>query len=351
MGTTFTDEYRPRDVSSPPGHTESLLDDYADGYPVDRANRDALPPSAQLALISNSPQSNEWQINTEEAFTMEVYMFYWQGWVAEIDGQRVDISPSPNHGLITFPVPAGEHTIRVYLGATTARIIGNILSAIALILVFGAWRIIGKRWLATDESSTITGAWSDRLATLRDRQQLIGAAVGGVLVLILLPFMFREGIAWLDSTPGEESPAQNTASIQLDEQFSVIGYDINKREFRPGETLRVVVYWYPLEAYDVNFSSFLHVSTGGPPVAQADKLHPGGRSIREWWTPDGYVYDEYSVWLPDTLAAGEYNIYTGLYTCELMPPDDCGNGYRPTVVDAAGEVLGDTVPLGTITIR
>lgn len=350
MGTTFTDEYRPHDVSSPPGHTESLLEDYADGYPVDRANHDVLPASAQLELINNTPQSNEWHINTEEAFTMEVYTFYWKGWVAEIDGQRVEITPSPNHGLITFPVPVGEHTIRVYLGTTAARIVGNMLSVIALILIFAAWRIVGKRWTLS-EPPTIREAWSDRLAFLRDRRQLIGVVAGGILVLILLPLLFREGISWLDSIPGEESPAQNKVSIQLDEQFSVIGYDINEREFRPGETLRVVIYWYPLEAYDVNFSSFLHVSTGGPPVAQADKLHPGGRAISEWWTPDGYIYDEYSVWLPDTLAPGEYNIYTGLYTCELMPPEDCGNGYRPTVVNENGEVLGDTVPLGTITIR
>ena len=100
-----------------------------------------------------------------------------------------------------------------------------------------------------------------------------------------------------------------------------------------------------------NFSSFLHVSTGGPPVAQIDKLHPGGRAIREWWSPDGDILDTYDLYLPDNLVAGAYQLYVGLYTCELMPANDCGNGYRPTIVNADGDTVGDTVPLGTIKVE
>jgi len=341
MGTTFTDEYRPRAVSSPPGHTDSLLADYADGYPVDHANRDVLPPTADLQLIDSGPQHNQWRITADEPFTMEIYTYDWAGWTAEIDGENVPITPSPNHGLITFPVPAGEHEIRLYLGSTPPRTAGMMISVVALILTLAGWRIIGKRWISDDESP---------MQPTAQRSAEIAVTFGGLIALVLVFMLYREGIAWDDSPPGE-SPAEITDSFQLDEQFSVVGYDINKREFFAGETLEVIVYWHPLQPYDVNFSSFLHVSNGGPPVAQVDKLHPGGRAIAEWWTPDGYIYDEYDVWLPDTLAPGEYNLYVGLYTCELMPPGECGNGYRPTVRDESGEIVGDTVPLGTISVR
>ena len=86
MGTTFTDEFRPRDVHSLPDPTEHLLLDYADGYPIDKLNRAILPAGASAELVLNAPQSLEWRISTDTAFIAEVYNFYWLGWHAEVDG-------------------------------------------------------------------------------------------------------------------------------------------------------------------------------------------------------------------------------------------------------------------------
>ena len=85
-------------------------------------------------------------------------------------------------------------------------------------------------------------------------------------------------------------------------------------------------------------------------MAQADKLHPGDRAISEWWGPEGYILDDYELQLPSDLPAGEYQLIIGLYTCELMPADDCGNGYRPKVTDESGEVIGDSITLTTIRV-
>jgi hypothetical protein len=182
------------------------------------------------------------------------------------------------------------------------------------------------------------------------RDAVLGVVLGGVLACGAVLMLYREGVAWLNS-PAGTSPALVDTSYTLDDTMHVLGYDINGRILNAGDRLIVTVYWYASEPSDVNFSSFLHVSTGGPPVAQIDKLHPGGRAIREWWSPDGYIIDTYDLYLPENLQAGEYQLYIGLYTCELMPAGDCGNGYRPTIVDADGEPVGDTVPLGTITVR
>ena len=80
-------------------------------------------------------------------------------------------------------------------------------------------------------------------------------------------------------------------------------------------------------------------------------MHPAGRAISEWWGPDGYIIDTYDLQLPENLTTGEYQLIVGLYTCELMPTDDCGNGYRPTVTDDNGDVIGDSVPLTTIYVE
>lgn len=342
MGTTFTDEYRPRDTFSVPAPTEDLLADYADGYPIDKFNRSILPESAELELRHNSPEAHEWHIQTDEPFTAEIYNFYWAGWQADIDGQAVEITPSPNHGLITFPIPSGEHSIQVYLGSTPARDLGNGVSILALVsafivsfVIYRIDHVVPVYWNIPPLSKP--GRW--------------GIVLGGLLALTCVILLYREGLAWMNSPAGEAIPATIHETFTLDESFKVLGYDLNSREFHAGDRLLVRVYWYALEETEINFSSFLHVSTGGPPVAQIDKLHPGGRAIREWWSPDGYIVDTYDLYLPQNLAAGEYQLYVGLYTCELMPADDCGNGYRPTIMNGEGENVGDTVPLGTIQVK
>ena len=342
MGTTFTDEYRPSDAFNIPAPTDDLLADYADGYPIDKFNHTTLPANAELELIQNTPQSHEWRVRTNEAFTAEIYNFYWLGWQATIDGQPVDITPSLHHGLITISIPAGEHTLKVFLGSTPARDVGKLISIVSIVIV-----ILIALWMRRLEPTVPPYQHPLPLS----QNAIIGIGVGGFLALLSVFAGYREGIAWLNSPAGEALPASIQETFTLDETLKVLGYDVNDQTFRAGDRLIVRIYWYALDETDINFSSFLHVSTGGPPVAQIDKLHPGGRAISEWWSPDGYIIDTYDLYLPDTLSAGEYQLYVGLYTCELMPAENCGNGYRPTILNADGENVGDTVPLGSITVE
>ncbi len=107
----------------------------------------------------------------------------------------------------------------------------------------------------------------------------------------------------------------------------------------------VTIYWYASEYIGSDLNSFLHFSTGGPPLAQVDKQNPG--DLIDWPT-GGFVRDEYVLQLPDALAPGEYQLRTGLWSC---PSGDCPDGGRLMVTDADGEALGDSVLLSTITVR
>lgn len=342
LGTTFTGEYRPRHVHSVPDPTAHLLLDYADGYPIDKLNHSILPEGSAASLVHNSPQSHEWRVNAPESFIAEIYNFYWLGWSAEIDGRLVEITPSPHHGLITFPVPSGEHTVRLYLASTTARDAAAYVSLASILLSVGAAALLRRRWAMPRPY------W--QVAPL-SRASALGLLLGGGIALLCALVLFQEGLAWHNSPPGQALPAQFRARFTLDDSLQVLGYDLSADVLRPGDYLRLRVYWYALEEIDVNFSSFLHLSTGGPPLAQIDKLHPGGRAISEWWGPDGYIVDTYDLRLPEQLPAGEYQLIVGLYTCELMPADDCGNGYRPQVTDEAGNLIGDSVPLTAIRVE
>ena len=339
LGTTFTDEFRPRDVHNLPDPTEVLLADYADGYPIDKLNRAHLPPAAEAVLLHNSPQAHEWRIRSTEGFTAEIFNFYWLGWRAEIDGAVQEIAPSPHHGLITVSIPPGEHRLRVYLAATPARELAAWVSLAALLLTGLSALLLRRRFRPRPYA---------RAARLSSSARN-GILLGGGLALLCIALFFREGIAWLDSPPGS-APAQVQQKFTLDDRLQVLGYDLNAAVLRPGERLRLRVYWYALEEIELDFSSFLHLSTGGPPAARIDKLHPAGRAISEWWSPAGYIADSYDLLLPPQLPPGEYHLTLGLYTCALMPAGECGNGYRPQVRDAAGELIGDSVPLAVVRV-
>ena len=230
----------------------------------------------------------------------------------------------------------------MYLGSTVARDLAAWVSLTSILLCVGAATLLRRR------RTTPRPYWN--IAPL-SRASTVGLLLGGGIALLCVLVFFQEGLAWHNSPPGEALPAQFRTRFTLDDSLQVLGYDLSADELRPGAHLRLRVYWYAPEEIDVNFSSFLHLSTGGPPQAQVDKLHPAGRAISEWWGPDGYIVDTYDLRLPEQLPAGEYQLIVGLYTCELMPADDCGNGYRPKVTDESGAVIGDSVPLTSIRVE
>lgn len=336
-GTTFTDEYRPRTVYTLPAEVPSLLADYADGAPVNKAN---VPDGVTATPTFYSPVWLEWQVVAPVDFQMEVYTFFWDGWRAVVNEQSVPITPSAEHGLITLPVPAGTHIVRVYLATTPARLAGNLLSmlSLAILLAIVAIRIHNQARFP----------WA---SVALQRQPSLAAAAGVIAVGVAFVLANPRDVLYR-ATPLGSAPASVPVDYTLSNGVRVLGYDISGTRFRPGDVVNVVVYWFPLEQAAVNYSSFVHIgAVGQPPLAQQDKLHPAGRAMREWWKPEGYLYDEYSVVLPPDMPPGEYTIIVGMYTCEMRPPGACGNGDRPTVTRADGTVLGDVLPLVTIRVE
>ncbi len=337
LGTTFTDEYRPRAVYTLPTQNERLLADYADGYPINKAN---VPDGVTATPLLNNALWLEWEVTAPEAFTMEVLNFYWAGWTSYVDGVETPVTPSPTHGFITLEVPEGTHNVRVVLGTTPPRLMGGVISGLSLLAMLGLVVLRLGRALARGRVEV----------ALTPRQQLgYGAGVGVVLAVVLLG-LAPEGIFWHNSAVGI-APVQNQTLYQVDDIAQLIGYNINSNTFSAGDTVEITLYWLPLRESDVDFSSFVHIGAiDAPPLAQEDKLHPAERPISQWWTPTGYLVDTYSITLPSTMPTGQYGVLVGWYTCQFAP-DDCGNGYRPPITDANGDNVGDRLPLSTLIIR
>ena len=174
----------------------------------------------------------------------------------------------------------------------------NVASVAPAVSVLG---LILALWFLRKRQQTTRPYWT---VPSLSRTSLIGVLLGGGIALLTFAVTFREGIAWLNSPPGEALPAQIQRKYTLDDNLQLLGYDISSERLRPGETLEVNLYWYALAETDIDFSSFLHLSSDGPPLAQIDKLHPGDRAVSEWWRPEGYIYDHYNLALPTGSPGG-----------------------------------------------
>jgi hypothetical protein len=92
-----------------------------------------------VRLLYNGPQEHRWEVIANQTFTMEVLIYDFPGWVAEVDDERVPITPSDPHGLITFSVSAGRSEVYLYMGHNQARAAGGVVTGVALmLLVFAA---------------------------------------------------------------------------------------------------------------------------------------------------------------------------------------------------------------------
>jgi hypothetical protein len=128
--------------------------------------------------------------------------------------------------------------------------------------------------------------------------------------------------------------------------FSLIGYDLDRAVYRPGDIVYLQLWWRALETPGKNWTVFTHllgpVKPDGSTVWAGQDAQPGGGSVPTTvWRPGDLILDEYQLQLPADAPAGEYTIETGLY-------DPTAGGARAIAVSPAG---ADHLILGTVQVR
>jgi hypothetical protein len=95
---------------------------------------------------------------------------------------------------------------------------------------------------------------------------------------------------------------------------------------------RVRLMWHALQKLDADYAVFVHARRNGALVAQHDGDPAGGLYPMSQWRPGDVVVDEHA--LP---GAWNAQVVVGLYRRDT--------GQRAPVVDAVGNVVGDSVPV------
>ncbi len=123
IGTTIRFEYLPNTVTNRP----YVSSEYVTGTPAALV----LSGTATAERTHKQADNEIWQIEVSDASQIAVPLHYWPGWQAESAGSPVALQPLPDLGWATFELPAGTHTVTLFLTDTPIRRTANLISLLS----------------------------------------------------------------------------------------------------------------------------------------------------------------------------------------------------------------------------
>jgi len=131
IGTTVRHEYLPRWVVPRPYTSSAYLS--GDNAPRLVVLSGEIDEASVLGLDS---VSQVWRIRVSSSDARVAFQtHYFPGWQAWLDGERTEIGAGEGTGWIGATIPQGVHELELRFGRTPVRSIGEILSALALVVV------------------------------------------------------------------------------------------------------------------------------------------------------------------------------------------------------------------------
>ena len=339
-GTTSTNDFVPATVEMIPGPQPSVLASY-ESPPVDRVNRATVPASAQVSVVADKPWVNRFHIASPEPFLLRLFLFYFPGWQAWIDGQPAPIDIAHPEGFVTVPVPAGEHEVTVKFGSTVARRVGWGLSGLGLLALVG---VMMRGWRVQHTRSTQTS--SEFAGDLRRLRTPLGALAVVLMGALLMRVLILGRVDWLRYASPSDRPgyAHHLQYANFGGGIVLTGFDVRAPIARPGDTIEVTLYWEALRPVTATYQSFVHlIYPEGHIWSQSDHLNPGGFPTN-LWPPGRYVGDKHRLTIPEGTPPGTYLLSVGLYSLE--------SGWRLPVREAScGQRADHTILCRPISIK
>lgn len=102
--------------------------------------------------------------------------------------------------------------------------------------------------------------------------------------------------------------------INFDDKLALVGFDLDRRTLRPGETLHVTLWWEALAPMAQDYVVFAHLLLPPDAVwAQHDQMPQAGAARTSTWQAGDRIEDVHALTLPPETPAGVYRIEIGVY--------------------------------------
>jgi len=339
LGGTAIGEYLPVWVERLPD-AEVMIAQYEAGGPIRRLLAQDLPPGVTIEQERYGLLDADLTLTAAAPATLTYRTFYFPGWNVTIDGQRVPTAPSQPEGLLQFPLPAGQHEVRVTFGTTAPRTAGGLISAAAALACVGLlWRDrydAGKKVVKTKDSpgSPRTMLWAE-------------AGLAIVLITAKLA-LFDRYPTWVQATQMTETGlvgANWQPNINFDGQLFLRSASI-PAQVTSGELLPIHLYAQTPGAVSADYRlSARLVDAQGLLWSEKEPVRPSGTRYRSppptfEWQPGDYA----DLWLSVPLLAGtppgDYWLRVGAFAYPSLA--------ELAVVGADGSKSRTTVDLGPI---
>jgi hypothetical protein len=294
-----------------------------------------IPANVTIHTTTYDNLQAEVHLTAPEPFVARYDSFAFPGWTAVIDNTTVPIKASDPEGLITFPVPAGEHTLIVRWQSTPLRTVLVALSVMALAGAVVTAVLLHSNQLSVTSYQSMPN-WS--LNT-------------GYWLLILLPLAvlaFKLLIVDRVDTPLHRPGLPDVAHpVALQgEGLQLMGYNLNRDQVESGGTFDIDMAWATLSPPTTNLQTniWLVDETG---LAWSDKETQRPRIYEDvpptrFWQPGQWAWDSREVTVFSGTPPGTYDIVLTLF--------DLADLQAVTLLDMQGTVVGPTAVIGHITV-
>jgi 4-amino-4-deoxy-L-arabinose transferase-like glycosyltransferase len=138
-------------------------------------------------------------------------------------------------------------------------------------------------------------------------------------------------------------PMDHALDVQLGQGLALLGFDGPQAQVKPGEDVRLTLYWKPPAQQNGNYKVFAHLlDDNGKVWGQHDDFPAFGSYPMTEWQRDEIVGDRIRIELPADIPPGVYHVFVGMY--------DPATGERLPLLRDGQRLKGDTLGLTDVTI-
>ena len=274
IGSTVSAEYLPQTVQPRP-YTSAWLQS------GDRWDVTAITGELRAAtLLQARAIAQEWQITAVSAATLRFPTLYWPGWQATLDGESLALQAAPGTGLIQLDVPAGEHTVALQLGRTRIRLLAELISLAAVVVLL---------WLAA--------TWRFRI----NRRLLVVVLMSLALIIVgnhfwPEPAFSPDDLTWDFAQMGYLH--HDVAGIAFDDGPVLRSYAYRQDSAVPGNSMTITLDW---QGGSENREATLMLTT---PARAWPAFEPSAPYFVQQTHPVTPGQTDYTFQLPATMASG-----------------------------------------------
>ncbi|MCC6612070.1 MAG: hypothetical protein IT320_01265 [Anaerolineae bacterium] len=291
-----------------------------------------LNSSVQVGFLEHTSHSDRLQVQTFAPTQFTMMTAYFPGWTASANSGGVHLSQDADTGLISIAFDQAATTeLTIGLGPTPIRTIAWIVS----------WAALGAIGLITRTRMRHHAPFLADYSLLRLPET---RAVSLLFVLVAATALLASAGALngLRAAPGSMLDGSTTVRARTDSGLEMLSYRVDEATARPGDRLRVTLYWRAVRFLTENYRTRISLvdPATGTILATSDLRNPGNYPTRRWLTAR-IIRDAYEINLPRDVSAREAVVQVEAFICDA----GCDPARRLTFFDNTGATVGQAFDL------